>query len=255
MPGKVGSACALWCCWAGIAYIPGARSRLTLAVNPHGQYGRRRANGRETARVGIQAVRLPARGRAGLRLGTSCPRLAEEGHGSWFFSLELPRHVGGARRRIRRGGYASREEAERALSRLQVTGGRALTLADWLEIWLTTRTRVRDKTLRGCTAVYPCGFWRCGGAAGVYGGGAGPGSCPRGGLCIDAACRNVAASPGVSSACSSRMPESSPTLRTAVAGGLVFVDEGTDSRVTSLATVTVCASTRTSATRTGHTAP
>jgi integrase len=92
------------------------------------------------------------RGRAGLRLGASCPRLAEEEHGSWFFSLELPRHAGGGRRRIRRGGYASREEAERALSRLQVSGGRALTVADWLEIWLTTRTRVRDKTLRGYTA-------------------------------------------------------------------------------------------------------
>ena len=92
------------------------------------------------------------RGRAGLRLGTSCPRLAEDDHGSWFFSLELPRHVGGTRRRIRRGGYASRDEAERALRRLQVTGGRVLTVADWLEIWLATRTRVRDKTLRGYTA-------------------------------------------------------------------------------------------------------
>jgi Arm DNA-binding domain len=85
------------------------------------------------------------RGRAGPRLGASCPRLAEEEHGSWFFSLELPRHVGGTRRRIRRGGYASREEAERALSRLQVTGGRALSVADWLEIWLTTRTWVRKR--------------------------------------------------------------------------------------------------------------
>lgn len=74
------------------------------------------------------------RGRAGLRRGASCPRLAEEGHGSWFFSLGLPRRVGGTRRRIRRAGYASREEAERALGRLQVTGGRALTVADWLDV-------------------------------------------------------------------------------------------------------------------------
>jgi hypothetical protein len=73
------------------------------------------------------------RGRAGLRLGASCPRLAEDDHGSWFFILELPRHVGGTRRRIRRGGYASREEAERALGRLRVTGGRVLTVADWLK--------------------------------------------------------------------------------------------------------------------------
>jgi len=98
------------------------------------------------------------RGRAGLRLGACCPRLAEEGHGSWFFSLELPRHVGGVRCRVRRGGYASREEAQRALSRLQMTGGRVLTVADWLEIWLTTRTRVREKTLRGYTAHVPVAF-------------------------------------------------------------------------------------------------
>ena len=32
------------------------------------------------------------RGKAGLRLGASCPRLPEDDHGSWFFSLELPRH-------------------------------------------------------------------------------------------------------------------------------------------------------------------
>jgi site-specific recombinase XerD len=38
------------------------------------------------------------------------------------------------------------------LGRLQVPGGRVLTVADWLEIWLATRAHVRDKTLRGYTA-------------------------------------------------------------------------------------------------------
>jgi hypothetical protein len=33
-----------------------------------------------------------------------------------------------------------------------VTGGRVLTVANWLEIWLATRAHVRDKTLRGYTA-------------------------------------------------------------------------------------------------------
>jgi integrase len=33
-----------------------------------------------------------------------------------------------------------------------VAGGRVLTVADWLEIWLATRAHVRDKTLRGYTA-------------------------------------------------------------------------------------------------------
>ena len=36
--------------------------------------------------------------RAGLRRGASCSRLREDGHGSQFFSLDLPRRLGGARR-------------------------------------------------------------------------------------------------------------------------------------------------------------
>jgi len=58
------------------------------------------------------------------------------------------------------------------------------------------------------------------------------------GLCIDAACRSVAASPGVSWACSSRMPASSLTLRTGGTGGRVFVEDAEFSRVTSAATAT-----------------
>jgi integrase len=86
------------------------------------------------------------KGRAGLRLGTCCPRLAEEDHGSWFFSLDLPRHVGGRRRRFRRGGYATQIDAEQALARMRLPGGRVLTVADWLEIWLTTRVKIRATT-------------------------------------------------------------------------------------------------------------
>lgn len=119
---------------AELILLPG--SGLTLAVTHH--------------RVREETRECPGsrRGRAGLRRGASCTRLVEDDHGSWFFSLELPRHVGGTRRRIRRGGYASREEAERALGRLQVTGRRVLTVADWL----ATRAHVRDKTLRGYSA-------------------------------------------------------------------------------------------------------
>ena len=137
----------MWLSWFFLT--PG--SGLILAVSPSSRAGgdsgmSRKPSGSVFKRCGCR------RGRAGLRFGAYCPRLAEGDHGSWFFSLELPRHVGGARRRIRRGGYASREEAERALGQLQVTGGRVLTVADWLEIWLATRAHVRDKTLRGYTA-------------------------------------------------------------------------------------------------------
>jgi hypothetical protein len=89
---------------------------------------------------------------AGLRLGASCQRLGEEGHGSWFFSMDLPRHVGGVRRRLRRGGYATREDAGCALERLRLPGGRVLTVADWLEVWLTTRVRLRATTMRSYSA-------------------------------------------------------------------------------------------------------
>ena len=98
------------------------------------------------------------KGRAGLRLGTSCPRLAEDDHGSWFFSLDLPRHVGGLRRRVRRGGYATRQEAECALRRLRLPGGRVLTVADWLEIWLTARVKLRSTTMRGYSDLLQ---WSC----------------------------------------------------------------------------------------------
>lgn len=91
-------------------------------------------------------------GPAGKWRGASCPRLGHPGHGSWFFSLDLPRVPGGGRRRVRRGGYPTRQAAEQALDRLRVPGGEAVTVADWLVTWLETRARVRDSTRRACAA-------------------------------------------------------------------------------------------------------
>lgn len=91
-------------------------------------------------------------GRAGARRGASCSRLGELGHGSWFFSLDLPRTAGGRRCRVRRGGYATRQAAGQALEQLQVPGGRVLTVADWLVTWLETRARLRENTRRGYAA-------------------------------------------------------------------------------------------------------
>lgn len=39
------------------------------------------------------------------RMGARCPLRGEEGHGSWYLSLELPAGLDGRRRRIRRGGF------------------------------------------------------------------------------------------------------------------------------------------------------
>ena len=91
-------------------------------------------------------------GRAGVRRGASCPRLGEEGHGSWFFSLDLPRTVSGRRCRVRRGGYPTRQAAEQALEQLRVPGGGRVTVADWLVTWLETRARLRENTRRGYSA-------------------------------------------------------------------------------------------------------
>jgi integrase len=72
---------------------------------------------------------------------------------SGYFSLDLPRHVDGGRRRLRRGGYLTCDAAEAARDRLSVPqpgdpGGRVLTVADWLETWVETRVWLRDSTRR-----------------------------------------------------------------------------------------------------------
>ena len=83
-----------------------------------------------------------------------CPRLARRGHGSWYFSIDLPATSAGGRRRVRRGGYASRRAATEALGRLRVpdsaaVAGRVVTVSGWLEYWLATQVSQRASTLRG----------------------------------------------------------------------------------------------------------
>ncbi|WP_372671124.1 hypothetical protein [Amycolatopsis kentuckyensis] len=74
------------------------------------------------------------------RMGTRCPRLGERGHGTWYFSLELPCGPNGRRHRVRRGGFRSRGAAEQARAYLlgaDVDPGRsAVTVGQWLDIWL-----------------------------------------------------------------------------------------------------------------------
>jgi integrase len=98
-------------------------------------------------------ARCGCRDKRGGRRGASCPRLGQAGHGSWYFSLDLPRHVNGGRRRLRRGGYLTCDAAAAAREKLSVPqpgdpGGRILTVADWLETWVETRVRLRDSTRR-----------------------------------------------------------------------------------------------------------
>ncbi|WP_433473630.1 tyrosine-type recombinase/integrase [Spirillospora sp. CA-142024] len=81
---------------------------------------------------------------SGKALGARCPKLRAGGrHGSWYVRLELPVGVDG-RRRVRRGGFATRKAAEEALAQLgspRGAGGGLLTVGEWLTQWLATRAR------------------------------------------------------------------------------------------------------------------
>jgi hypothetical protein len=88
----------------------------------------------------------------GRLLGRRCALLPVDGHGSWYFSVDLPSGAGGGRRRLRRGGFASRASAEAAAARF---AGDAPTPRDagptvqvWLNRWLASRVSLRAQTRR-----------------------------------------------------------------------------------------------------------
>jgi hypothetical protein len=87
------------------------------------------------------------------RWGSHCPRLTRTGHGSWYLTVELPTGPSGTRRRLRRGGYRTGAEAQRAVTGLR-RRHRAdrrrvlLTTRQWLWHWVATRLRPRPATLR-----------------------------------------------------------------------------------------------------------
>ena len=53
----------------------------------------------------------------GRLLGAGCPGLRSPGHGSWYFSADLP-SAAGERRRVRRGGFTTQAAAVAALEAL-----------------------------------------------------------------------------------------------------------------------------------------
>jgi hypothetical protein len=61
---------------------------------------------------------------------------AERSHGSWYLRLELGTGTEGRRRRVRRGGFATRKSAQEALLRLRGPAGSPLTVGEWLARWL-----------------------------------------------------------------------------------------------------------------------
>src|SRR5690348_12211486 len=78
------------------------------------------------------------------RLGNHCPKLADPGHGSWYYTVQIP-DQGGRPCRQRLGGFTTAVQASRArartlatYTRTGTTPRRTCTVAAWLRQWLTT---------------------------------------------------------------------------------------------------------------------
>jgi integrase len=105
-----------------------------------------RGSGRVYKRCGCTA---PDTGR--LR-GSGCPRLAERGHGSWYFAVDLPVGSDGRRHQLRRGGFRTRAAAEAAKAYLLGADAECdrglVTLGQWLDLWLEMRQTLSYSTRR-----------------------------------------------------------------------------------------------------------
>ncbi len=86
----------------------------------------------------------------GRRLDKACPRLAERGHGTWYFHCSATNLLGRSER-VRRGGYPSQAAARRAREEWLARTGEertagSWTVERWLRYWLSTRTSIRPTT-------------------------------------------------------------------------------------------------------------
>lgn len=90
----------------------------------------------------------------GRQLSGRCPRLAEPGHGSWYFAVQVST-VGGRKARYRRGGFPTRDAARAARGELlerpaDLAAARAWTVARWMRHWLKlTEPNLRPATVCG----------------------------------------------------------------------------------------------------------
>jgi integrase-like protein len=93
--------------------------------------------------------------KTGRQLAGRCPYLADPGHGSWYYAVQVTT-VARRKARYRRGGFATREAAVAARQATldgpaDVAAAGAWTVARWLRYWLCTRTSIRPTTLRSYT--------------------------------------------------------------------------------------------------------
>ena len=90
----------------------------------------------------------------GRQLSGRCPRLAEPGHGSWYYAVQVST-VGGRKARYRRGGFPTRDAARAARNELlqgppDLASAGAWTTARWLRYWLQqAEANLRPATVCG----------------------------------------------------------------------------------------------------------
>ncbi|TQF05521.1 site-specific integrase [Kitasatospora acidiphila] len=86
------------------------------------------------------------------RLEAACPRLSQKGHGSWYYSIELPLKVGGKRNRAVEGGFRTQKrasaEAKKAynLALAGIDPHSKLTLKQYMEEWLEGKEDLAKST-------------------------------------------------------------------------------------------------------------
>lgn len=109
--------------------------------------------------------RCKCRAEDGKDLGAKCPKLRRgDGswnprHGTWYFALELPPGPGGKRRQMRRGGFASRDEALGELERARSVTRRGadpsvrVTVGRFLAEWHAGRPDLKGTTRRNYSLI------------------------------------------------------------------------------------------------------
>ena len=131
--------------------LPSSLIRLRRMMLP----GRDRCHGEKIMDRGSVYRRCGCRDKAtGKLLGAGCPGLRSPEHGSWCFSADLP-SAAGDRRRVRRGGFPTREAASAALEALASPAAGpepGLSTGEWLSRWLASRVSLRASTSRSYAA-------------------------------------------------------------------------------------------------------
>ncbi|MEY2226883.1 tyrosine-type recombinase/integrase [Streptomyces sp. BF23-19] len=88
-------------------------------------------------------------------LGASCPKLPQKGHGRWYFYFELEAGEGGERKRVRQGGFATKEAAQQKAAAVYRDADRGTdvlsnaTVGEDLTAWLKRKKSLARTTLHG----------------------------------------------------------------------------------------------------------